>query len=100
MSTLKVLIFEPIHQKGLDHLKENAVEIVYASGFEPRQIWSSVENVDAIIARAQGYIDGAVMDHAPHLKVIGRHGRVAESIRVLLRVAAVKQDVRATLEII
>ena len=33
-------------------------------------------------------------------KVIGRHGRVAESIRVLLRVAAVKQDVRATLEII
>ena len=33
-------------------------------------------------------------------KVIGRHGRVAESIRVLLRVAAVKQGTRAILEII
>ena len=33
-------------------------------------------------------------------KVIGRQGRVAESIRVLLRVAAVKQGTRATLEIV
>ena len=33
-------------------------------------------------------------------KVIGRQGRVAQSMRVLLRVAAVKQDTRATLEIV
>ncbi|MCH8207052.1 MAG: KH domain-containing protein [Chloroflexi bacterium] len=33
-------------------------------------------------------------------KVIGRQGRVAQSMRVLLRVAAVKQGARATLEIV
>ena len=33
-------------------------------------------------------------------KVIGRQGRVAQSIRALLRVAAVKQGTRATLEIV
>lgn len=33
-------------------------------------------------------------------KVIGRQGRVAQSIRVLLRVAAVKQGTRAILEIV
>ena len=33
-------------------------------------------------------------------KVIGKQGRVAQSIRVLLRVAAVKQGTRATLEIV
>ena len=33
-------------------------------------------------------------------KVIGRQGRVAQSMRVLLRVAAVKQGTRAILEII
>ncbi len=33
-------------------------------------------------------------------KVIGRQGRVAQSIRVLLRVAAVKRGARANLEII
>tara|TARA_Y100000815_G_scaffold197955_1_gene181462 strand:+ start:83 stop:313 length:231 start_codon:yes stop_codon:yes gene_type:complete len=33
-------------------------------------------------------------------RVIGRQGRVAQSIRLLLRVMAVKQGTRATLEII
>ena len=33
-------------------------------------------------------------------KVIGRQGRVAQSIRTLLKVAAVKQGTRAVLEII
>ena len=33
-------------------------------------------------------------------KIIGRQGRVAEAMRVLLRVAAVKQGSRAVLEII
>ena len=32
-------------------------------------------------------------------RMIGRQGRVAQSIRMLLRVAAVKQGTRATLEI-
>ena len=33
-------------------------------------------------------------------KIIGRQGRVAQSIRALLRVAAVKQGTRAVLEIV
>ena len=33
-------------------------------------------------------------------KIIGRDGRVAQAMRVLLRVAAVKEGTRATLEIV
>jgi len=33
-------------------------------------------------------------------KIIGRHGRVAQAMRVLLRIAAVKNGTRASLEII
>ncbi|MDE2942279.1 MAG: RNA-binding protein, partial [Chloroflexota bacterium] len=33
-------------------------------------------------------------------KIIGRQGRVAEAMRVLLRVRAVKDDTRANLEIV
>jgi predicted RNA-binding protein YlqC (UPF0109 family) len=33
-------------------------------------------------------------------KVIGRQGRVAQAIRALLRVAAVKENTRAVLEIV
>jgi len=32
-------------------------------------------------------------------KIIGRHGRIADSIRVLLRIAATKRDDRAFLDI-
>ena len=40
-----------------------------------------------------------IVDDEDKGKVIGRGGRVAQAIRVLLRVAAVKQDTRAILEI-
>jgi predicted RNA-binding protein YlqC (UPF0109 family) len=33
-------------------------------------------------------------------KVIGRQGRVAQAMRLLLRVAAIKEDTRVTLEIV
>lgn len=33
-------------------------------------------------------------------KIIGRHGRVAQSLRLLIRVAAVKEGTRAVLEIV
>lgn len=33
-------------------------------------------------------------------KIIGRQGRVAQSIRSLVRVAAIKRGIRATLEIV
>lgn len=33
-------------------------------------------------------------------KIIGKQGRVAQAMRVLIRVAAVKEDVRANLEIV
>jgi len=78
----KVLLFESIHQKGTDHLLENDAEIVYAPGFESAQICSCVGDVDAILARAQGSIDGEVMDCAPRLKVVGRHGIGVDNIDV------------------
>ena len=33
-------------------------------------------------------------------KVIGRQGRAVQAMRVLLRIAAIKEDARATLEIV
>ena len=82
VAKFKVLLFEPIHQVGLDYLAQNEAEVTYAAGFEPDQIVAAVGDVDAIIARAQGYIDGTVMDNAPRLKVVGRHGIGVDNIDV------------------
>lgn len=82
MATFKILLFEPVHQKGLDHLAENDCEIVYAEGFEPDQILRAVEGMDGILARAQGYIDSDVFDAGSQLKVVGRHGIGVDNVDV------------------
>lgn len=82
MPEFKVLLFEPIHEKGLSHLRENGAEVVQAPGFTPEDIKGCVGEVDGIIARAQGFIDGPVMDAAPRLKVVGRHGIGLDNIDV------------------
>ena len=82
MAKHKILLFEAVHQKGLDHLAKNGCEIVYADGFEPEQINKAVQDIDGILARAQGMIDGPTMDHAPNLKVVGRHGIGVDNVDV------------------
>ena len=82
MADHKILLFEPVHQKGLDHLAENGCEIVYSDGFESEQIKAAIQSVDGILARAQGLIDGQVMDVAPKLKVVGRHGIGVDNVDV------------------
>ncbi len=82
MTDHKVLLFEPVHQKGLDHLTQNGAAVIYADGFGAESIKRAVSDVDAILARAQGSIDGEVMDAAPNLKVVGRHGIGVDNVDV------------------
>ncbi len=82
MAKFNILLFEPVHPCGQDHLLKNDCEILWAKGFEPDQIIASVKDADGILARARGIIDGPVMDRAPRLKVIGRHGIGVDNIDV------------------
>jgi D-3-phosphoglycerate dehydrogenase len=74
-----VLLFEPFHQDGLVMLREKA-EIRFPSTLEEEQLRTEVAEVDGIIVRANGYVDGLLMDAAPHLKVVGRHGVGVDNI--------------------
>ncbi len=82
MAKFKVLLFESVHPCGRDHLLKNDCDIIWAKGFEPAQIIASVKDADGILARARGTINGPVMDRAPRLKVIGRHGIGVDNIDV------------------
>lgn len=63
---------------------------------------SIVDNPDEVTV-TEGYGDGVVLTlHvAPDDmgKVIGKQGRIASAIRALLKVAAIKQGIRVTLNI-
>ncbi|MEW6262752.1 MAG: hydroxyacid dehydrogenase [Thermodesulfobacteriota bacterium] len=69
----KVLLYEAMHQAGTQ-LLEQTCDVVYAQSFDEDHIISLVQDADAVIIRANGAVSRAVIEAAPNLKVIGRHG--------------------------
>jgi len=65
---------------------------------------SLTSNPDAVVVTEEQFEGRVVfrLEVAPEDKgkVIGRQGRVAQAMRVMLRVAAVKEDTHAVLEIV
>jgi len=82
MAKHKVLMFEPMHEAGVDHLKAHGAEVVIAPDTDEATIVKWAADADGIIARARGYFDGKVMDAGPGLRVIGRHGAGVDNIDV------------------
>lgn len=79
MKPFRVLLYEDMHQAGKDVLAEKA-EVIMADSLEEQVLIDQVKDVDAIIIRANGAISARIMDAAPKLKVVGRHGVGVEAI--------------------
>lgn len=74
-----VLLFEPIHAKALEHLRQRA-EVRMASDLDEESLLKVVGDVEGIIIRANGKVSRRVMEAAPRLKVVARHGVGVEAI--------------------
>jgi D-3-phosphoglycerate dehydrogenase len=68
-----------MHQAGTDLLAEKA-ELVYAKSLSENDLLEQVRDVDAIIIRANGAVTRRLMEAAPKLKVVGRHGVGVDAI--------------------
>lgn len=79
MSKPVVLLYEPIHEKALDWLKQRA-EVRMATSLDEESLIQTVADVDGIIIRANGKVTRRLMEAAPRLKVVGRHGVGVEAI--------------------
>jgi D-3-phosphoglycerate dehydrogenase len=79
MRPFKVLLYEDMHEAGKALLKEKA-EILFANSLEEASLIKEVKEVDGIIIRANGKVTRKMMESAPRLKVIGRHGVGVENI--------------------
>jgi D-3-phosphoglycerate dehydrogenase len=79
MKKFKVLLYEDMHSAGKTLLAEKA-EVSFAASFEEDSLIKEVKEVDAVIIRANGKVTRRLMDHAPRLKVVGRHGVGLETI--------------------
>lgn len=69
----KVLLTEPINDKGIDLLREHGCEIVMGSGIDPDSVMQDAKGCAGILTR-NAHIDAAIMDACPDLKVISVHG--------------------------
>lgn len=69
----KVLLYEKMHSCGTDLLKQQC-DLAYANSFKEEDVIARAADVDAIIIRANGAVTRSIIEAAPKLKVIGRHG--------------------------
>jgi len=74
-----VLLYEPIHPKALELLKQHA-DVRMAESLEEDRLLPNVADVAGIIIRANGKVSRRIMEAAPGLKVVARHGTGVEAI--------------------
>ena len=78
---MKVLLYEKMNEAGIKLLRRHA-EVSIAPGTTQEHILTCVGDVDGIIIRANGAASARIMDYAPRLKVIGRHGVGVDNVDV------------------
>ena len=79
MKPFKVMLYEEMHEAGKALLREKA-EVFFASSFEEASLIKEAKEMDGLIIRANGKVTRRLMEHAPKLRVIGRHGVGVERI--------------------
>jgi D-3-phosphoglycerate dehydrogenase len=81
MERYKVLLYEDMHEVGKALLREKA-KILFAHSLEEGSLIDEVKDVHGIIIRANGKVSRRLLESAPKLKVVGRHGVGVENIDV------------------
>lgn len=74
-----VLLYEPIHERALA-LLEGQADVRMAESLDEADLMDVVADVQGIIIRANGKISREIMQAAPQLKVVARHGTGVEAI--------------------
>lgn len=77
----KVLLYESMHQEGTALLEEKC-DVLYAGSYNENELIDQVSDVHAIIIRANGSVTKEIIEAAPKLKVIGRHGVGLDAIDI------------------
>jgi D-3-phosphoglycerate dehydrogenase len=68
-----VLMMTTMGESGMGPLREGA-EVRMAPSVDPAVLRPLIQNADGLILRTAGRVDAALLDAAPRLKVVGRHG--------------------------
>lgn len=68
-----ILALTTMHETGMQILRDGG-ELRMASAIDPATLRREIAGADALVLRTAGVVDAPLMDAAPGLRVIGRHG--------------------------
>ena len=78
---IKILLPQPIMKEGYDYLQARGYEVVDGRGFTEEDILADVKDCDAILSRT-AKITAKILNNAPMLKLVARHGAGYDSVDV------------------
>ena len=76
-----IVLFEPIHEHG-QQLLTTVGELVVPESLDEGALLSLIARADAMVLRALGAASRRLMEAAPRLKVVGRHGIGVDNVDV------------------
>ena len=80
MAKLRILIIDPIHDLGVQGLRDAGFEVRYCPDITPQLARQQLIDCQGLIVRGKLPIDGSVLSHAPHLRFVARAGAGLEGI--------------------
>ncbi len=81
MINVKVLVSDPISDKGIEILK-NEFDVDISTGLEPSELIKRIGNYEALIVRSETQVTKDVINAGKKLKIIGRAGVGVDNIDV------------------
>jgi len=83
MSKPKVLVADPIAQRGIDELANGgALDVTVKIGLKPDELLTIIGEFNALVVRSETKVNAKVIEAAHHLKVIGRAGVGVDNVDV------------------
>jgi len=76
------LVFEPMHESGMQVLRDAGNVRMASDPKDEDAIIAEVQDIDAIAARAMGGVTRRIVENAPRLKIVGRHGVGVDNIDI------------------
>ncbi len=80
--TCKVLISDPISQKGRDILSKAGFSVDFKTGMKPEELKAIIGSYDALVVRSETKVTKDIIDNAHRLKLIGRAGVGVDNVDV------------------
>src|SRR6476469_104370 len=83
MTRSKVLVSDPISQRGIEELsRDGAIDVVVKTGLNEPELLAIIPDFDAIVVRSETKITKALLETGKLLRAVGRAGVGVDNVDV------------------